>query len=1810
MKQFNKKWKLPIGNLSRKLMTLFFVAISFSALAQVTVTVPAANTNSGAQRQPLGTWWGYERNAAIYTASDIGVPGTISSIGWYVQALATPGDAPIEIYLKSTTASAFAAGTTVANELTGATLVYSGTILASTLSIDNWITIPLTTPFLYNGGAENLEVIVLATATGTGNEGQFAKTFRYSTTTGVNTFQTWNGDNNAPTGNGTITANRPNIQFEITPLPQSYSSSDVLTVTPAVIAVGTQNAPVVALTVTMNGSLTPFSLDSLVVSTNGTTSLTDISNLKVFYTGTSNIFNTTTQYGVTIPTPVASQTVSGSQVLASGVNYFWITYDVNPTAVNNNFIDAEIPTFYLGSTPYTPTNTAPAGNRQIRTPLNGIYTVGTAGDFANITDAFVAANDLGLSGNVTFQIISDLTVTAPAILNEWPEVGAGNYSITITPSGGPRTISGNVANSGVLVFIGADRVTVDGLNHELTISNTNTSTVNTGFLIVGSPTDAAEDIVIANCNIFAGSTNVSGTIVGIQAQGDGVNNLSILNNKFKRSWSAINIGYGTVNTPYTGLLISGNTIGSDVVADKVSFGMFILNATNPLITGNTIQHLYTNLGANISGIDLGANVSGAEVSKNKIFGLRSLSTGGWGAHGINISSGTNNSNNSIINNEIYDFITDGDGTSTLFNPYGIRITGGTNHKIYHNTVHLYGAFANLTSSDISSALMITSNTVTGLDIRNNIFSNIMTGGGATTKSYAIYAVTGTTFGTINYNNYYAGGANARLGFLGSDITTLAAWQTASTQDLNSLDVNPSFTPNNIVIPIAAALNDLGTPIATVFDDIAGNLRNVTNPDMGAYEFTPAACSPVGNITGAFDITTTGATIKWQHPGTSVVSYSWVVVPKDSAATYTPPIASGTVNYPQDSVVIAGLTAQSDYDFYITASCGASGTSSVSGNYSFSTPCGAIVGLPFLETFEANSTSRDCWTQEVVSGANLWTYNTGSSGGAVTTAHNGTLNARFTSSDVPIDTNILISPIIDMTGINNAELSFWYAQQDWAGDQNSLFVYYRTSPTSAWNLIFADSSDVNVWTEVIISLPSPSASYQLGFKGIDAWGRANVIDDVLIREVYNNDLQAASIIGNFDAMCGTNSDTLKVEIRNSGALTHDFAVNNATINVAITGAATSNLSVTLNSGTLASGASQIISIPNANFSVLGAYTINGNISSTIDQNSSNDTLATVNATSIGAPVSVTIANNYFEGFENNNGNFTTSGVNNTWAWGTPNNTLINAAAEGVNAWVTNLTGTYTNNSVSYITSPCFDMSSVQHDPVLFFQQIRELENCCDETWVDVSVDGGDTWTKLGTSTSGLMNWYNDAANNWFDSNQTTWDTSAHVLTGFSGIAKARLRFVFSSDVSSVEEGWGVDDIMIQTINPNDMTVLNIETADTCGQNNHEFAVTVKNLGYTTQSNIPVAISFTGAQTFTGTATIPGPLAYNQSATVVVNGINTLSGGTLDLNAYTSLAVDNDVNNDSLQITAFAVNPAPVVNLGADTVICDGSTLVVDAGNAGSTYLWSDTTTNQTFDITEVSTVWVEVTSAFGCVGSDTINVSLNVVPDVDLGGDQTVCADIDVTLDAGNPGATYNWISGAQTQTIDIQNSGVYSVIVTDNNGCQGFDTVNITINPLPVVSLGADRFEQVGTTVTLDAGNAGSTYDWNTGATTQTIDVVSPGGTYSVTVTNMFNCVDSDTITVNFNVGTNEVDASGVSFKAYPNPSSGNVQLSLTNVETSASANIEVLDLTGRVVLNLPIGQVSGNSNRNINLENHAKGLYTIRLVTDSKVFVQTILLQ
>lgn len=219
----------------------------------------------------------------------------------------------------------------------------------------------------------------------------------------------------------------------------------------------------------------------------------------------------------------------------------------------------------------------------------------------------------------------------------------------------------------------------------------------------------------------------------------------------------------------------------------------------------------------------------------------------------------------------------------------------------------------------------------------------------------------------------------------------------------------------------------------------------------------------------------------------------------------------------------------------------------------------------------------------------------------------------------------------------------------------------------------------------------------------------------------------------------------------------------------------------------------------------------------------------------------------------------------------------------------------------------------------------------------------------------------------------------------------------------------------------------------------------------------------------------------------------------------------IATDAIQLT---VVDYPTVDLGNDTLICDGTSILLNATFPGANYLWHDASVGPTYSASSPGTYSVAVSNMCG-TASDDVDVGILPLPVVDLGPDTAVCAGESADLFAvGQHVSTYLWDNGSTLPNRSVVQPGTYSVIVANACGTHE-DSVAVLHHPLPQVDLGEDVELCWGETLTLDAAPFGLSFVWSDASTAPTF-LVSSAGAYSVTVTDQYGCRGDDVIVVDY----------------------------------------------------------------------------------------------
>src|SRR5665213_705174 len=358
-----------------------------------------------------------------------------------------------------------------------------------------------------------------------------------------------------------------------------------------------------------------------------------------------------------------------------------------------------------------------------------------------------------------------------------------------------------------------------------------------------------------------------------------------------------------------------------------------------------------------------------------------------------------------------------------------------------------------------------------------------------------------------------------------------------------------------------------------------------------------------------------------------------------------------------------------------------------------------------------------------------------------------------------------------------------------------------------------------------------------------------------------------------------------------------------------------------------------------------------------------------------------------------------------------------------------------------------------------------------------------------------------------------------------------------------------------------------------------SITYDTINVTITTTLPVNLgpdeSVCNNQSVTLNAGNPGDI-YTWSTGATTQTISVNTPGTY----YVQVSNNGCIGNDTIIINQGV---EPVVSLGPDSTICSNQSLTLNAQNAGDSYSWSTGATTQTINASTTGTYWVNVSNG-SCYGSDTVNVNVVNIPTQNLGNDTNICSGQSLTLNAGNPGYNYLWSTGATTQTISVSSTGTYWVAVNEA-ACASSDSINVTFVPVPLVNIGPDSSVCTGQSVSLNAGNAGDTYIWSTGATTQCI-TVSNAGSYTVLVNNG-TCTGIDTMILTIiatpivNIGPDSIICQGNSITL----DAGNTGYTYNWSDGSTTQTITI-DSAGHYWVNVNNGKCAQADSMNVSVDN------------------------
>ena len=434
-----------------------------------------------------------------------------------------------------------------------------------------------------------------------------------------------------------------------------------------------------------------------------------------------------------------------------------------------------------------------------RTSMSGSYLIGnsSSADFQTINDAINGLSQYGVCGPIVFNIESGTY--------------SGNYAFTTNLNGmsAVNTVTFQSLTGDTSDVILTHTAVSSSDNYIFSIQNTGnfifkhltlkTSGVNYNAVFSFS---YADNISIIGCHTMqpTGNSSSYGTVLTSSYS----NHLSIEDNQFDNSSNGIQISGSSSN--YS----KGISIINNKIHNIAYYGVYAYYADTLTISQNEIT-AYQNT-SNVYGLYLYHIDKSLEVNSNKITIESSGYAYGIYARYVNYYTYSSSASIKYYNNFIYTNSTSGSYS------YGLYIYYGYYPKIYFNSINAKS----------------TSGNPVGLYLRYGYYSVLMNNI-LNSENYVAMYYYGGSITTSDYNNFYSTGNY--IIYRSSNFTSISSYQSYYGTDYHSKSVNPGFIADDDLHIFNQVLNNAGSPYGGVTQDIDGETRSTTLPDIGADEFS-------------------------------------------------------------------------------------------------------------------------------------------------------------------------------------------------------------------------------------------------------------------------------------------------------------------------------------------------------------------------------------------------------------------------------------------------------------------------------------------------------------------------------------------------------------------------------------------------------------------------------------------------------------------------------------------------------------------------------------------------------------------------------------------------------------------------------------------------------------------------------------------------------------------------------------------------------------------------------------------------------------
>jgi len=676
----------------------------------------------------------------------------------------------------------------------------------------------------------------------------------------------------------------------------------------------------------------------------------------------------------------------------------------------------------------------------------------------------------------------------------------------------------------------------------------------------------------------------------------------------------------------------------------------------------------------------------------------------------------------------------------------------------------------------------------------------------------------------------------------------------------------------------------------------------------------------------------------------------------------------------------------------------------------------VYAVPTFNTFPYNDGYDDFysgWTSKALSGVDQWANGTPNQL-VLSYPHSGskTWMTKLSANYNNYANSVLMSPCLNMQALTNPQISLWLDMKTepgydalvlekstngggtWTKLDGDPGFYNNTSPNGPINNPPKWSGNNNGWTNYKTSAPSliGQNNVRLRFRfASDVTGNDEgiAIDDFMVYQPINNDLGVIEVQSPVSDICGNNSDSIFIKVTNFGFTPQ------TQIPVKVEVLFPSNNMVTKNKTfnyTLNTGESHVFFVDTLNTIESGTYFIFASTELVADTINYFNNMTT-SSFDITLPKDIP----YVEDFEGSTVEWT-GGITIGQDHGTASNVLY-ASLSSV------------NNSL--------EASSQKIGPMTSLTRVKFDYRIVNASGNPYTMQNGDAFQIYVTNDCYNQNYMIYEVNN---GNHTPTIDFTNLEFDLSAFDSTNIFFNFKFISGGQTFFVDIDNVII--------------------------------------ANAPVVELGNDSSLCTGTllldaATAPQNTLYSWIELSLPNDvISSAPALMVTASGYYKVIVDNGYGMTATDSVEIFINPLPVFDLGPNVSVCSGTTVEIVA-YGGTSYHWNNNATTPSITVTPntVTNYSVTVTDNNGCSATDDINIVTLQLPNVNLGPNQFLCSEESATLNAGSNYQSYIWSTGATSQYITVDTTGIgygvftYSVTVTNANNCHGSGSVTLTFDP-------------------------------------------------------------------------------------------------------------------------------------------------------------------